>query len=112
MSDTPTDDMIPTPARVVKFWDEMSRHTTHNAHCWMNHPACALRRVYGELSSDIERRQHEIERLRQGLWDIFAALGGDTDGDPTPAALVGDIVELVMVEARELRAAYDEPPYD
>ena len=41
MSDTPTDATIPTPARVVKFWDEMSRHTTHNAHCWMNHPACA-----------------------------------------------------------------------
>lgn len=67
MSDTPADDMIPTPARVVKFWDDMERHTTHSAICWMYHPACALRRVYGELSSDIERRQHEIDRLNTEL---------------------------------------------
>lgn len=51
----------------------------------------------------------EIVRLRQGLWDVYAALGFDTDGDRTPAALAHpDIVTLVLAAANEARADYDE----
>lgn len=46
----------------------------------------------------------EVLRLRQGLWDIYATLGFDTDGDPTPRALVyPDIVTLVLDAAKEVR---------
>lgn len=105
MSDTPTEPTIPTPARVIELWDGKV-DGGHNAHCWMHHPACALRRLHGEMSIDLERQQHEIDRLRQGLWDVYAILGGDTDGDPTPAALAGDIVDLVLEEARQHRDDY------
>ena len=49
----------------------------------------------------------EIARLRQALWDIYGILGFDTDGDPTPAALVTDIVPLVVNAAKEFRQDHD-----
>jgi hypothetical protein len=52
--------------------------------------------------------RHECLRLRQGLWDCFAASGGDTDGDKTPAALASDIVQLALSSIQDLRDSYDE----
>lgn len=52
----------------------------------------------------IDSLRTEIERLRQGLWDVYAALGFDTDGDPTPRSLAyPDIVTLVLNAAKEMR---------
>jgi len=43
--------------------------------------------------------------LRQALWDIYGILGYDTDGMPTPDALVSpQLTQLVIDAARELRA--------
>ncbi len=50
----------------------------------------------------------EILRLRQALWEIYGILGFDTDGDPTPIALVGDIAALVVDAAKEHRKEYDD----
>lgn len=53
----------------------------------------------------------EIERLRQGLWDVYAALGFDTDGDPTPRSLAyPDIVTLVLDAARDVRSEMENLP--
>lgn len=52
-----------------------------------------------------------IERLRayrQALWDIYAILGADTDGDTTPDAVDGDLIALVVEMAQEFRADYDQ----
>jgi len=48
----------------------------------------------------------ECLRLRQGLWDCFAASGGDTDGDKDPKALMTDIVELAVGSVEELSSDY------
>ena len=53
------------------------------------------------------RLRAEVERLRQGLWDCFAAVGGDTDGDATPAAIASDLVALVWETVRATRAYHD-----
>lgn len=55
---------------------------------------------------DLAQVYEEVARLRQGLWDIYGALGQDTDGDPTPAALVGDIVKLVLEAAETASRDY------
>ncbi len=55
-----------------------------------------------------EALRGETARLRQGLWDVFRELGGDTDGDPTPDALVSDIVPLVLELAKDVRKELDE----
>ena len=52
---------------------------------------------------DIPNLLAEVRRLRQGLWDVYGVLGGDTDGDPTPEALMSDIVPLVLDIATETR---------
>lgn len=60
---------------------------------------------------DAEHRDElllEVERLRQGLWDIGMLAGMDCDGLTTPEYLASDIVELVKGEVADLRAAYDE----
>lgn len=53
-------------------------------------------------------RSHCVTCLRQALWDVFRILGGDTDGDPTPAAVTGDLCAWVIDVAREHREDYDE----
>ena len=70
-------------------------------HC--DRPEC-IRRQRDELRGNLA----EVVRLRQALWDAFAAAGGDTDGQPTPEALATDIVPLMLDCVRELRAAEDE----
>jgi len=52
--------------------------------------------------------EEEILRLRQGLWDCFAAAGGDTDGDKTPVALTPDIVSLALDCVKDLAQSYEE----
>jgi hypothetical protein len=69
------------------------------------------RDLVAEMQLDVLSLVAEVRRLRQGLWDIYAICGGDTDGDPTPAALVSDILPLVTECARDLRACYDKEPY-
>lgn len=54
----------------------------------------------------------EIDRLRQGLWDVYRILGFDTDGDPTPSGLVTDIVKVVTEAATEARKDYDDACYE
>lgn len=60
-----------------------------------------------DASRLLAEKEGELKRMRQGLWDVYAALGCDTDGDPTPIALVSDIVELVVSAAKEARQDYD-----
>ena len=48
----------------------------------------------------------EIDRLRQGLWDIAGIAGADLDGDQTPKALVSDIVAFAKDAVSELRDDY------
>ena len=51
----------------------------------------------------------EIERLRQGLWDVCIEAGMDSDGDKTPEHLVyPDLVDLAIEQVRELRSTYEE----
>ena len=53
----------------------------------------------------------EERRLRQILWDIYAAAGADTDGErtaPPPGVMTPDVPELALEAVRELRADYDE----
>lgn len=48
----------------------------------------------------------EVTRLRQILWDIYAACGEDTDGDrraPKPGVMTPDVPELALEAVRELR---------
>lgn len=42
-----------------------------------------------------------VPSLKQALWDIYAALGFDTEGDPTPAALVHPPLEVLVLEAAQ-----------
>jgi hypothetical protein len=44
--------------------------------------------------------------LRQALWDVYAALGFDTDGDKTPAG-VQDLRRVVVNAAKVIRSDYD-----
>lgn len=55
-----------------------------------------------------EIAEEEVKRLRQGIWEAYAALGFDTDGQATPEALVSDIVALIVNAAMEFRKDYDE----
>lgn len=61
-----------------------------------------------ENASDIEALRAECIRLRQGLWECYKISGADTDGDETPAALVSDIVYVVIDAVQDLRKCYDE----
>lgn len=78
------------PAGLPHTGDDPSADHGHT-NCWFMHLAAT-----------------EIERLRQGLWDIYAAAGADTDGDPTPAAVCGDLVYLVRGAVAELHDDYLE----
>ena len=44
--------------------------------------------------------------LRQALWDVYAALGFDTDGDKTPAGVL-DLRRVVVSAAKEIRSDYN-----
>lgn len=59
----------------------------------------------------VDALRAEVERLRQGLWDCFAAAGGDTDGDATPAAQRSDLVALALGCVRDLRGCYDDAAF-
>lgn len=59
--------------------------------------------------ADIEKLRAECVRLRQGLWDCYAAMGADTDGDATPDALVfPHLSRLVLSAAKELMGDYEQ----
>lgn len=54
------------------------------------------------------REQKEIAKLRQALWDVYAILGFDTDGNDTPFTKTDDdLMRLVVDAAREHRQDYD-----
>lgn len=56
----------------------------------------------------IYRLIDEVRRLRQGLWDVAAISGSDTDGQATPDAMTfPDIVEYAKREVQSLRNDYD-----
>lgn len=50
---------------------------------------------------------YDVTALRQALWDVYAALGFDTDGDRTPAA-VKNLRQLVVDAAKTFRQDYDQ----
>ena len=50
----------------------------------------------------------EVVRLRQGIWDMMAALGLDTDGDSTPGAQMGDLAAMGVAFAKDWRKDYDD----
>lgn len=54
----------------------------------------------------------EFRLLGQAVWDALAALGYDTDGDPTPGAcryrLGPELVQLARETWEDLRSAYRE----
>ena len=52
----------------------------------------------------------EVSRLRQALWDIYAACGEDTDGDteaPAPGVWTPDIDTLALAAVKSLRRERD-----
>lgn len=71
--------------------------------CSRNHDPIAASMARLECNA-CTGRSAEIERLRQGLWDVYRVLGFDTDGDETPRSLASDIVKLVVDAAKEHRA--------
>lgn len=56
-----------------------------------------------KVINERDQLRAEVKRLRQGLWDIFRALGGDTDGEPTPEAVVSDIISPALELAKDTR---------
>lgn len=56
----------------------------------------------------LDELRNQVEYLRQGLWDVYRELGFDTDGDPTPAAVQGDLVKLVVDATKEYRKDEEE----
>ncbi len=63
-----------------------------------------------ELENQLAAVAKEMDAARQALWDTWAALGFDTDGDKTPSAVVG-LNEMVVRDAKEYRAEV-EADYD
>lgn len=61
---------------------------------WTECPNCAVLHV-------------KVAELRQALWDVYAELGFDTDGDPTPAAVV-NLIPMVVSAAKEHRTESDQ----
>jgi len=59
-------------------------------------------------ATDYEALRAEVERLRQAHWDARAVMGFDNDGDPTPHAVVSDFCELILRDAKAMRADLDE----
>ena len=56
--------------------------------------------------------EDEVKRLRQGLWDTWAALGHDTDGDTGPGALISGMgvdgfIRMVIEDAKTVMAEND-----
>jgi hypothetical protein len=56
----------------------------------------------------IELQSEELDRVRQGLWDVYRILGFDTDGNDTPASKGDRLVGLVVEAAQEARADWDQ----
>lgn len=75
---------------------------------------------FANLRADLahvrERNQaawDEIRRLRQGLWDVWAVLGHDTDGDTGPEAFIAGmgidgLIRMVVEDARTWRRESEE----
>lgn len=61
------------------------------------------------LTRSMREAADEIQRLRQGLWDVAIRTGFDNDSDETPDHMTfPDIVELALREVERLREDYDE----
>lgn len=50
----------------------------------------------------------ECLRLRQYLWDCYAAAGSDTDGNLNPDAVVSNLGEMAVRAVQELHTDYFE----
>lgn len=71
-------------------------------------PRLFWRLASGDHQNLLEEAIEQIDSLRQALWDVYAELGFDTDGDKTPAAIVGDLGQMVVDAAKEYRKDNDE----
>jgi hypothetical protein len=60
------------------------------------------------LLAERDGAEAKVTYLLQALWDVYGILGFDQDGDATPAAVKGDLADLVRNAAREARRDYDE----
>lgn len=67
-------------------------------------PKCQIAGHNPDCPSCLRR---QITELRQALWDVYAELGFDTDGDPTPAAVV-NLIPMVVSAAKEHRTESDQ----
>ena len=68
----------------------------------------ALDQQIGEMQAECDALRAEVERLRQGIWDMCIQLGMDSDGDATPAHLrYPDIVTLGLQEAARMKSDYE-----
>ena len=85
--------------------DDESRRAAEPFEPWFELDRAA--RIIRALLAERDRRAIDHAGLRQALWDIYAILGFDTDGDPTPAA-VGHLADVVVGAAREFRSDYDD----
>lgn len=58
------------------------------------------------LAGEVVQLRMDRKALAQGLWDVYALVGGDTDGDETPDAIlagmgVSGYIAAVLNEVRE-----------
>jgi hypothetical protein len=88
---------------------------THSEGCWKWHHDCAVmhltaaKETIRDLQSSLAEKDETIVALRQAIWDTFAILGGDTDGDKTPDAMVSPpLPDFIRTFARETRKDYDD----
>lgn len=69
----------------------------------------SLDAVLAVVGPMLAAKDAEIERLRQGIWDMCIRLGMDHDGDLTPKQLTyPDITTVGLEEADRARDDYDE----
>ena len=76
-------------------------------HLQVNCPECGHHTTV-HMPDEAKHLRYQVEELRQGIWDMLRILGFDTDGDPTPRALVSDIVAIGIRHAQEFRETYEE----
>jgi hypothetical protein len=69
----------------------------------------SLMNELSRFQSSLAEKDETIVALRQAIWDTFAILGGDTDGDKTPNAMVSPpLPDFIRTFARETRKDYDD----
>jgi len=74
-------------------WQKLADHTTATAQI-------------AQRDREVEELRAKVASLRQAYWDARAAMGFDNDGDPTPAALLSPMEDLMRQDAESQREDY------